>query len=124
MVIRSIAIISGCLAVWAISPGTAIAFEQQQAPALAQPPGAPPPVAGKGKSPLDLGKEVNSTAEEEDKGLKSPGLGTFSAPKLNFGLDLMYGNPDTDTSNLGFTNDPLIDKSDDLTIMGKFKKRF
>lgn len=123
MVIRSIAIISGCLVVWAMSPGPAMAFEQQ-APVLAQPPGSPPSEVRKGESPLGLGKEAESPAEAEGTGLTLPGLGAFTAPKLNFGLDLMYGNPDTDSSNLGFTNDPLIDKTDDLTIMGKVKKRF
>lgn len=124
MVKRIIAILFVCLVVRALSPGAAMAFEQQ-APVLAQPPvSQPPPAVRKGESPLGLEKEAGAPAKGESKGLKIPGLGTFSAPKLNFGLDLMYGEPDTDNTNLGFTNDPLIDKGDDLTIMGKVKKRF
>lgn len=123
MVKRTIAVLFVCLVVRTLSPGAAMAFEQQ-APVLAQPPVSPPSTTGKGESPLGLEKEAGSPAEGQGKGLKIPGLGTFSAPKLNFGLDLMYGDPDTDNTNLGFTNDPLIDKSDDLTIMGKVKKRF
>ncbi len=44
-------------------------------------------------------------------------------PKLNFGLDLMYGAPEENDTELGFTND-VSPGDDDLRIMGKVKRRF
>jgi hypothetical protein len=46
----------------------------------------------------------------------------LSLPKLNFGLDLMYGSVENDETDLGFSDDSTTDN--DLTILGKVKRRF
>ncbi len=113
-------------AVWAVAASGAHAFEQTPLP----PPAAAPAVAPQGVAPLsppDLSLDEQAkpalTQEEKQRGLKVPGLGKITVPKLNFGLDLMYGSPESSNTDLGFTNDGLQD-GDDLRIMGKMKRRF
>lgn len=115
--------ISGVIAAWILIPASAKAFEQQ-APATPAPdaptvkvPGAAAPAAS-----LDEQQGVSSAQQEKRPSLKVPGIGRLSVPKLNFGLDLMYGSKESTNTDLNFTPDPLTE--DSVTIMGKVKRRF
>ena len=113
-----ITVISGALVVWAVSSAAAFAFEQipvAPAPALAV------------KTPEEAAPKFDGEAtklelQNKSGGLKIPGLGKLSIPKLNFGLDLMYGSPENDATDLGFSGDSTGD--DDMTILGTVKRRF
>ena len=124
---RTFAILAGFLAAGLVGPGHALAFEQQQAPMAVQPPvaePAPAPAVTIAPGALNLETKTGpSSGEKPKKSLKLPGVGALTVPKLNFGLDLMYGQAEDDSTSLKFTNDPLVG-DDDLTIMGKVKKRF
>lgn len=123
---KEIAIVAGCFAAWVLVPASVNAFEQQAPSELAQPSpsGMPAEKAQPGVKSLSSDvKGSDPSSKESKKGFKIPGFGNLAVPKMNFGLDLMYGNQPKDDSALEFTNDPLIEKND-MTIMGKVKRRF
>ena len=111
--------------VWAVMGSGAYAFEQTPLPPASAPAIAPQVTAPPSTPNLSLDEQAKPVEPKEEKkrGLKIPGLGKVTVPKLNFGLDLMYGNPEPGGTELGFTNDGS-QNSDDLTIMGKMKRRF
>jgi len=122
MVGKRIALIAGCFAVCMFASTALQAFEQQS-PVLSQPVPTAPSVLQPDKKGLSLDEgPANKTDIGAGKGVKIPGLGKMKAPNLNFGLDLMYGRDGKDDQSLGFTNEPLIEN--DVTIMGKVKRRF
>lgn len=116
-------ILAGAFMVWAHTASVANAFEQTPLPpASAQPPVVAEPSLAPNLSLDDQAKQ-SPTEKQDSGGLKLPGLGKVKIPKLNFGLDLMYGNPESDDTDLGFSSSPSSDE-DDLRIMGKMKRRF
>ena len=132
MILTRFAIITGAVAIWAMGSVAAQAFEQTpgaSAPAPAAPVTVPAP-----QPDLSFGNETRETKlKKKIRGLKLPrigkisvpklpGVGKISVPKLNFGLDLMYGSSEPADTGLGFSADTPTD--DDLTILGKFKRRF
>ena len=61
----------------------------------------------------------NST--NEGQSISVPGLGTLGVlPKMDFGLELLYGNKDFEA----VTREPAVDESRDLRIRGSIKHRF
>lgn len=110
---------------WAVAASGANAFEQTPLP-QATSPSPTPQVTAPSVSPnysLDSQAKPKQQVEKEQRGLKIPGLGKVTIPRLNFGLDLMYGAPEESDTELGFSND-TNQGDDDLTIMGKVKRRF
>ena len=117
---KKFAFISGAFGIWAISSAAAFAFEQTPvAPAPAVNATAPSPAQSEAK--FD-GEAKTLGLQKKSGGVKIPGLGKLSVPKMNFGLDLMYGSPENDDADLGFTGESGGDN--DLTILGKVKRRF
>lgn len=112
------AILSGAVAAWAMGSVAAQAFEQRTlAPAAAVTVPAQP------QPDLFFGSDIKEAEpKKKGRGLKLPGIGKLSFPKLDFGLDLMYGSQESADTGLGFSNDPAGD--DGLTILGTFKRRF
>ncbi len=103
----------GCMIASALFATAAYAFEQETAPA----PKAGPNAKLSGED-LPKGKGDDGTV------VAIPGLGKLGViPKLDFGLDLLYGDD---------ANKPAIDEglksndqnSDDLRIRGSIKHRF
>jgi hypothetical protein len=116
---KTSAIIVSIFAVWLMSPGSANAFEQQGQ--VTPVPAAP--VAKAVHPAITLDQKLKSTEPQNSgRSFKLPGIGKLSVPKLNFGLDLMYGNSEINDTDLGFSSDPAGE--DDVTIMGKVKRRF
>ncbi len=121
MIGKRFVIVAGVIAVWAMGSVTAHAFEQQQAAPKAPMPAAP--VTLPADSAMSLDEKVNeSEPQKKGRGFRLPGIGRLSVPKLNFGLDLMYGTPDTSETYLGFSSDSIGEE--EITIMGKVKRRF
>lgn len=115
---KGFATILGAFVVWAVSSAAAFAFEQ--APLA-------PASSVTNKAPVESAQKLDDEAKKPEalkkkSGVKIPGLGLLSVPKFNFGLDLMYGSPENDASDLSFSGDSASD--DDLTILGKVKRRF
>lgn len=121
---KRIAVISGAVVLWSLGSVAAHAFEQTTlAPSPAAPIAVPTEPASKFSD--DTKK---SDLQKKSSGWKIPGLGKLpgvrklSVPKLNFGLDLMYGSPENNDLDLQFSGEPV--KDDDVTILGTFKRRF
>lgn len=116
---RTLLIISGLLAAWMMSPGAAAAFEQI--------PAAPAPESGSSASaPPEEAPELanprgpaGSSGELQKKEWSIPGLGSMEfLPKLDFGLELMYGEPSREHV------DEKTMPEDGVRIRGSFKRRF
>ena len=124
------AITTGALAIWAMGSVAAHSFEQTPAaPAPAAPvtvPAPQPDLSFDDKTrvtgPKKKGRSLKLPVVGKISVPKLPGVGKISVPKLNFGLDLMYGSSEPADTGLGFSADLPTD--DDLTILGKFKRRF
>ena len=117
---RTLHIVAGAGLLWAVGPGVAFAF--QEVPTSSTPSLGAPQFTGRALSfdaePSDSGKSTKKKSgggEQEGKGA----LGFL--PKINFGLELLYGSPETDESASPSITDPA---TDDLQILGKIKRRF
>jgi hypothetical protein len=102
----------------ALSLGSAPAFAFQETPvpppAANETPQAPPPAA------LQLGNPSGVAApQQETGGLKL--FGYTVLPKLNFGLDVLYGE---DQHQLDLQGPTTLDENGDLSVLGKVKRRF
>ncbi len=121
---RAKLILCGVLAVWAMPLASVSAFEESpavSAPAPA-PAGAPQSSQARPAPALapDQAVPVASDEAEEREGLRIPGLGAL--PKLNFGLELMYG--ESPVEQLDYSASPDWDSDDEVTIRGSIKRRF
>jgi hypothetical protein len=113
---RSFAI-AGLMAVLSLGCTSALAFQQE----------TPPPPAEATPQPntpaLQLGTPGTSVVDPkaESGGLKM--FGYTVMPKLNFGLELLYGDgqPQLDLQQGGPT---FEDENRDVTVLGKVKRRF
>ena len=133
MIQTRFATITGAVALWAMGSVAVLAFEQTPvAPAPAAPVVVPAP-----QPALSFGDETTQAKpKKKGRGLKLPVVGEISVarvarlpvvrklsiPKLDFGLDLMYGSSASDETGLGFSAEPPAD--DGLTILGRFTRRF
>lgn len=110
------------ICVWAFAPAPALAFQEV--------PAAPPPAGAAPSGALDLATPAtpDPAPSEKEGGFRVPGLGSFALPKLNFGLELLYGAPGTDAAPLSIGPDIGTggpgQPADDLTIRGTVKRRF
>jgi hypothetical protein len=103
----------------ALSYGSAPALAFQETP-------VPPPAANEtpqAASPpaeLQLGNPSGVAAPQDEKG----GLKLFGytvLPKLNFGLDVLYGG---DQQQLELQGPTTLDENGDVSVLGKVKRRF
>ncbi len=105
----------------ALSLGSAPAFAFQEEPAPPPPPaGAEAPQAK--TAPLELADPAATPSEKPDNG----GVHVFGhtiLPKLNFGLELLYGE-DEPQLQLQQQSGPSFDDSQDVTVLGKVKRHF
>lgn len=107
--------IAGLMAALTLTSAPALAFQETAAPPPADIPQATPPA-----DPLQLGTPGGVAAPQEDHG----GLNLFGytvLPKLNFGLDVLYGE---DRQQLELQGPAAIEENGDVTVLGKVKRRF
>ena len=107
---RSFAIV-GVLAALALGTGPALAFQETP---------APPPEATQGTA-LQLGIPGASAVDPQaNKGVKV--FGYTILPKLNFGLELLYGQ---EQQQMDLQQGSILeDENQDVTVLGKVKRRF
>jgi hypothetical protein len=109
--------IAGVLAALSFGSAPALAFQETPVPPpvpTEAPQAVSPPVA------LQLGKPSGVAAPKEEKG----GLNLFGytlLPKLDFGLDVLYGQ---DQQQLQLQGPTTLDENGDVTVLGKVKRRF
>jgi hypothetical protein len=111
----------GLITALSLSAGSALAFQELPVPPPPSPSGDNAPQA---KPPtLQLATPKASAGQQAgDKG----GLNVFGyhiLPKLNFGLELLYGEDQQQQLDLKAPSAILNDNSD-VTVLGKVKRRF
>ena len=118
-------IASLCIAL-AIASSQAIAFEEQQGAGARPASPAPGIVIDNSKPTVPAGEmDFSTPVPPTQSGAKVflPGLGTLGVlPKLDFGLELLYGAAET-PDKTPQAND-LIPGDEDLMIKGRVKHRF
>jgi hypothetical protein len=116
---RSIAI-AGLVAALSFGGAPALAFQETPLPPAApgDAPQAAPPAAA-----MQLGTPAGAAAPAEKQG----GLKLFGytvLPKLNFGLDVLYGQ-DRQQLQLGAPDKAFtLEENGDVSVLGKVKRRF
>jgi len=118
------------IALWLAQPSVeAFAFTAEPAPSpsvAAPQPKAPPQLV---PPPASLGDPMAPQAKPKGTELKIPGIGSVGTlPKLDFGLELLYGSQNAPQSNgVHLDERPQLDqheKQDDVQIKGTFKHKF
>jgi len=120
---KQLTILSGVLAAWAISSAPAYAFQETQV--------APKPSLSMNNSNADSiaidlqATDPKATDQDSEKRLKLQEDGTLQVlPKLNFGLDVMYGSPDDEDPIAHAAPVQEYESSDSVRILGTLKRRF
>ena len=111
--------LAGLLAALSFGSTPAFAFEETPAPPPAEAAQAAPEAHA-----LQLGTPGGAlTAPKPDSG----GLKLFGytvLPKLNFGLDVLYGQDQQQLQLGGTDNLDSLDENGDVSVLGKVKRRF
>jgi hypothetical protein len=108
---------AGAMAALSFSSAPAFAFQETPVPppTAAEAPQAAPPVDA-----LQLSTPSGTAAPQTGHG----GLNLFGyilLPKLDFGLDVLYGQ---DQQQLQLQGPSTLDENGDVTVLGKVKRRF
>ena len=112
--------IAGLMAALCFGAAPAFAFQETPVPPAtpSEAPQVTPPVEA-----FQLGTPAGIAAPNEKQG----GLNLFGytvLPKLNFGLDVLYGQ-DQPQFQLGAPDNlDTLEESDDVSVLGKVKRRF
>ena len=113
--------IAGLMAALLMGGAPAFAFKETPVPPVT--PGEAAPQATPPAQALQLGTPAGAIAPPEQQG----GLNLFGytvLPKLNFGLDVLYGQ-DQQQLQLGTPNDlDALEDNGDVSVLGKVKRRF
>jgi hypothetical protein len=111
---RPLAIVTGLAALFLAGP--ALAFQQS--------PEAPPPEANEAAPPAKApAAELGAPAMVGEQGQTPSGMKVFGfgiLPKLDFGLELLYGQQQMQLQQGG----PTSEETEDLTVLGKIKRHF
>jgi hypothetical protein len=118
---RRLIAIAGLTAALLIGGAPAFAFQETPVPPAT--PGEAAPQATPSAQPLQLGTPAGAVAPNEQQG----GLNLFGytvLPKLNFGLDVLYGQ-DQQQLQLGAPSGlDALEENGDVSVLGKVKRRF
>jgi hypothetical protein len=120
---RSGPILALTLALAIVAGHGASAFQEQKA-GVAPPAAAPATPAPETAVPADQSNLGSESVAKPETGteISIPGLGRLGVlPKMDFGLELLYGAAEGQSSN---QNLPAQGPEDDLTVRGSVKHRF
>jgi hypothetical protein len=112
---RRLFAIAGLTAALSFGSGQALAFQEEK---------SPPPEASEAApqaSALQLGTPATAEggAQADSQGLKL--FGYTVLPKLDFGLDVLYGQ---DQEQLQLQGPTTLEENGDVTVLGKVKRHF
>ena len=116
---KQFAVYGGMLAILTIGSGPAAAFEETTAAAPSQ----APAVQEGSVEGLAFDLQMLDVEDASGEGLKLQSFGSLKvAPKMDFGLELLYSANDAD--------DPIaqagadLDETDDIKVLGTIRRRF
>jgi hypothetical protein len=115
---RSSALVIGLIAA-SLSTLPALAFQEMPEPPPADNPSAPPQ-----SDALQLGTPEGGPLSEQtqDGGLNL--FGYTLLPKLNLGLDILYGQDQQPQQQLELQSPSTLDDNNDVTVLGRINRRF
>jgi hypothetical protein len=118
-----VAAIAALLAALAFAGGEALAFQEMPAPPPAGESQNAPQQAAPQVDPLQVGTPgtAQPSPKSDQGGLKM--FGYTVLPKLNFGLDVLYGK-DEQQLQLGSQGPSTLEENGDISVLGKVKRRF
>ena len=109
--------IAGLMAALSFGSAPALAFQETAAPPPADIPQAAPPANAPA---LQLGSpDAAANPQADRKGVNVFGYNLF--PKLDFGLDVLYGQ---DQEQLELQGPTTLEENGDVAVLGKVKRRF
>ena len=116
---RKLGAIAGVMAALLFGSGQALAFQETPVP-----PPAEDSEAASGAPALQLGtpSSPQTVPEADRKGLKL--FGYTVLPKLDFGLDVLYGQDQQQLQLGGPDSLDTLDENGDVSVLGKVKRRF
>ncbi len=106
-------LIAGLMAL-SLGSAPALAFQEMPEPPPADIPGATPQPEA-----LQLGTPGGDVATPQEGGINV--FGYTLLPKLDLGLDVMYGQ---DQQQLDLQGPTMLEENGDVTVLGKVKRRF
>jgi hypothetical protein len=118
---RRLSAIAVLMAALSLGSGQAFAFQETPPP----PPAEDAEQAPAAQAPaMQLGTPSGTQADQQaaPKGLKL--FGYTVLPKLNFGLDVLYGQDQQQLQLGGTDNLDSLDENGDVSVLGKVKRRF
>ena len=118
---RRLFAIAGLMAALSFGSGEAFAFQETPAPPPADSPQAAPDASAPQLVTPGTG-QVKADPKTDTGGLKL--FGYTVLPKLNFGLDVLYGQDDQQLQLGGTDNFDTLDENGNVTVLGKVKRRF
>ena len=116
---RRLLAIAGLMAALSFGSGGALAFQETSAPPPADIPQAAPEV-----NALQLGTPSAAKTDPQAKGGGVKLFGYTVLPKLNFGLDVLYGQDQQQLQLGGPDGLGTLEENGDVTVLGKVKRRF
>src|SRR5262250_2567298 len=121
---RKMLVLAGLVAALSLGSGKAFAFQEQPVPPTTGEEAEQSTQADASAMALQLGSPNASPAAPKTDGGGLNLFGYTVLPKLNFGLDVMYGQ-DKQELQLGGDTDDLgtLDENGDVTVLGKVKRR-
>ena len=111
---------AGLMAALSFGSGQALAFQETPAPPPAETPQAEPPIP----LALQLGTPNAAPAAPKPTAGDLNLFGYTVLPKLNFGLDVLYGQDSSNCSWVARDDLDTLDENGDVTVLGKVKRRF
>ncbi len=105
----------------AVASTSAVAFQEQQGGSGASAPKAPAQGLEGGVTPPSLAPAIGASGKPSGVEIRIPGLGQLGVlPKLDLGLELLYGASEHKSSDSLAVNGG----SDDMAIKGTLRRRF
>lgn len=106
----------------ALVSSAAMAFQEQNSGTVVAPQTPAAPAADKAPA-ADFAADSGKSAGDSGTEVRIPGLGKLGVlPKMDFGLELLYGA--TETKGVEEPQTPITNEDGDLTIRGTVKHRF
>ncbi len=116
--------IAGLMTGLLLGAAPALAFEETPVP---PPPGSEANASKTAPMPPAMQLGTANAPANPAKGERKGGFNVFGYnvfPKLNFGLDVLYGQEEQQKLDLQQQGSSTLEENDDVSVLGKVKRRF
>ena len=113
---RRIGLVAGVCAVLSTAASPVLAFQETPVPPPAE------QATSKNEKPAVPPMKLGDPSTDRQPAAKKRGFGLGLLPKLDFGLDLLYG--DEQQREMELQSTPSLETDQDISVVGKVKRRF